>query len=87
MHAFRHFNASFLSSLRIPLKTIQERLGHASVGSLTIDVYTHAEWEHNVEAAKLAGEAIEKAVNFVCLLQFKKKGLWLEHQKPLKLLS
>jgi integrase len=66
-HAFRHFNASLLSSLRVPLKTIQERLGHASVGSLTIDVYTHAEWEDNVEAARSAGAAIEKAVNSVSL--------------------
>jgi len=59
----------------VPLKTIQERLGHASVGSLTIDVYTHAEWEDNVEAARLAGAAIEKAVNFVSLTAGKEKGL------------
>jgi hypothetical protein len=62
-HGFRHFNASLLSSLRIPLKVIQARLGYASAGSLTLDVYTHAEWEENVEAAQLAGEKIEKAVN------------------------
>jgi integrase len=41
-HAFRHFNASLMDVLRIPLKTRQERLGHASTGSLTLDVYTHA---------------------------------------------
>jgi hypothetical protein len=44
------------------------------MGSLTIDVYTHAEWEHNVEAAKLAGEAIEKAVNSVSLTAVQEKG-------------
>jgi integrase len=67
LHAFRHFNASLLGSLRTPLKTIQERLGHALTGSLTLDVYTHAEWGENEEAAKLAGGAIENAVNSVSL--------------------
>jgi integrase len=74
LHAFRHFNASLLSSLRVPLKVIQERLGHASAGSLTLDVYTHSEWEQNVEAGQLAGEAIEKAVNSVSLTA-NQKGL------------
>jgi len=58
-HAFRHFNASLLDSLRVPLKTIQERLGHALSGSLTLDVYTHAEMSESVEAARRAGETIE----------------------------
>jgi integrase len=62
-HAFRHFNASELSRLRVPLKTIQERLGHASTGSLTLDVYTHSEWGENADAAELLGDRIEKAVN------------------------
>ena len=74
LHAFRHFNASLLSSLRVPLKVIQERLGHASAGSLTLDVYTHAEWEENAEAAQLAGEQIEKAVNSVSLTAIQQKG-------------
>jgi len=43
-----------LSSFRIPLKMIQERLGHASAGSLTLDVYVHSECSQNVEAAQLA---------------------------------
>ena len=67
-----------------PLKVIQERLGHASAGLLTLDVYTHAEWEENVEAAKLAGEKLEKAVNSV-KMQLKKKSLRLERRKLLKL--
>ena len=74
LHAFRHFNASLLSNLRVPLKVIQERLGHASAGSLTLDVYTHSEWEQNVEAAQLAGEAIQTAVNSVSLTA-NQKGL------------
>ena len=60
--AFRHFNSSLMDKLRIPLKIRQERLGHASTGSLTLDVYTHTDWEDNVEAANLLGDAIEKAV-------------------------
>jgi hypothetical protein len=36
-------------------------------------VYTHAEWEENVEAAQLAGEKIEKAVNSVSLTAVKEK--------------
>lgn len=74
LHAFRHFNASLLSSLRVPLKVIQERLGHASAGSLTLDVYTHSEWKENVESAQLAGEQIEKAVNSVSLTAIQQEG-------------
>ena len=74
LHAFRHFNASLLDSLRVPLKTIQERLGHALSGSLTLDVYTHAEMPENVEAGLRAGEAIEKAVNSVSLTAIQEKG-------------
>jgi len=62
-HAFRHFNVSLLDALRVPLKAIQERAGHALTGSFTLDVYGHApEWELNLEAARSAGAAIETAV-------------------------
>jgi len=82
-HGFRHFNASLLSSLRVPLKVIQERLGHASAGSLTLDVYTHSEWRESVEAAQLAGEQIEHAVNFVSLTAIQQKGPADENQQAL----
>ncbi len=82
-HAFRHFNASLLDSLRVPLKTIQERLGHALSGSLTLDVYTHAEMPENVEAPERAGEAIEKAVNSVSLTAIQQKGLPLGFSEAL----
>ena len=36
----------------LQLKTIQERLGHSLSGSLTLDVYIHAEWTDNVEATQ-----------------------------------
>ena len=38
-HAFRHFNVGLMDALRVPLKTIQERIGHALTGSFTLDVY------------------------------------------------
>ncbi|MGC0773707.1 MAG: tyrosine-type recombinase/integrase [Candidatus Acidiferrum sp.] len=83
LHAFRHFNASLLSSLRVPLKVIQERLGHSSAGSLTLDVYTHSEWKENVEAAQLAGEQIEKAMNSVSLTAIQQKGPADQNQQAL----
>jgi len=83
LHAFRHFNASLLSSLRVPLKVIQERLGHSSAGSLTLDVYTHSEWKENVEAAQLAGEQIEKAANSVSLTAIQQKGPADQNQQAL----
>jgi integrase len=74
-HAFRHFNASLMGALGVPLKTVQRRLGHASSGCLTIDVYTHPTWKQNVEAAQRLGDVIEKAVNSVCLSAIKEKRL------------
>jgi integrase len=74
-HAFRHFNASLLDLLRVPLKTIQVQLGHASGGSLTLDVYTHAERPENVDAAQRLRDVIEKAVNSVSLTAVQPKGL------------
>ena len=62
-HAFRHFNVSLMDSLRVPLKTIQERIGHAVTGVFTLDVYGgQPEWQQNVEAAQMLGAAIAKAV-------------------------
>ncbi|MDE3188142.1 MAG: site-specific integrase [Acidobacteriota bacterium] len=62
-HAFRHFNVSLMDSLRVPLKTIQERIGHALTGSFTLDVYGHTlDWKSNEEAAKGLGDEIARAV-------------------------
>jgi hypothetical protein len=62
-HAFRHFNVSLMDALRVPLKTIQERIGHALTGSFTLDVYGHTlDWSANEEAAKGLGNEIAKAV-------------------------
>jgi len=63
-HAFRYFNVSLLDALRVPLKMIQERAGHALTGVFTLDVYGGSpEWERNLEAGRLAGSEIEKAVS------------------------
>jgi integrase len=84
LHGMRHFNASILSALCVPLKVIQVRLGHASSGCLTLDVYTHSEWEQNVEAAKQVGQAIQKAVNSVSLTAIQQKRLADGNQQVLE---
>ena len=63
-HAFRHFNVALLDALRVPLKTIQERIGHALTGAFTLDQHGgQPEWRRNLEAAQLVGVELEKAVN------------------------
>ena len=62
-HAFRHFNVAVMDALRVPLKTIQERIGHSLTGSFTLDVYgEQPEWGRNLEAARMLGAEIEKGV-------------------------
>jgi hypothetical protein len=62
-HAFPHFNVSVLDSLRVPLKTIQERIGHALTGSFTLEVYGHTlDQGENEEAAQKFGGVLAKAV-------------------------
>ncbi len=62
-HAFRHFNVSLMDALRVPLKTIQERIGHSLTGSFTLDVYGHAlDWKANEQAASALATELAKAV-------------------------
>jgi integrase len=62
-HAFRHFNVAMQDALRVPLKTIQERVGHALTGVFTLDVYGgQPEWSRNLEAARMLGTELEGAV-------------------------
>jgi hypothetical protein len=52
-----------MDSLRVPLKTIQERIGHALTGSFTLDVYGHTlDWKANEDAGNGLGEEIAKSV-------------------------
>ncbi|MGF7180423.1 hypothetical protein HDF11_001927 [Tunturiibacter psychrotolerans] len=99
-HAFRHFNVALLDALRVPLKTIQERIGHALTGSFTLDVYGgQPEWGRNLEAAQHIGAELEKAVNeaaasskmsgmqklLAAYWLFKKKGSGVDSPKPLNI--
>lgn len=53
-----------LDALCVPLKMIQERIGHALTGSFTLDVYgSQLEWGRNLEAAQSLGAELERAVN------------------------
>jgi hypothetical protein len=93
LHAFRHFNVSLLDSLRVPLKVIQERAGHALTGSFTLDVYGgKPEWDGNVDAARKAGTAIEQAVakaanpqNSVSLTAVKEERLRMAKSEALQI--
>jgi hypothetical protein len=95
LHAFRHFNASMLHALGVRTKVIQKRLGHASVRStlvelgfdsndtFTSDVYIHAEWQQNVDAAIRLGDAVEKAVNSVSSTAVQeKRACWWSPASP-----
>ena len=89
-HAFRHFNVSLMDTLRVPLKSIQERIGHALTGSFTLDVYGgKPEWDRNLEAARLLGAEIEKAVQQAIMRRQEQKeqcspetSFGLEMEKP-----
>jgi hypothetical protein len=52
-----------MDGLRVPLKKIQERIGHALTGRFTLDGHGHTlDWTANEHAAKRLGEEIAKAV-------------------------
>lgn len=40
IHGFRHTHASLLFEAGVPMKDVQERLGHSDI-SMTMDIYTH----------------------------------------------
>jgi integrase len=55
LHSFRHFNATMMAHAGIPIKTAQQRLGHADP-NVTLGYYTHALREDEKPAAEtLAG--------------------------------
>jgi hypothetical protein len=50
--------------------------GHASIGDFTIDVYgTKPEWDRNLDAARLAGAEVEKAVQQAIAKQQEQPGI------------
>jgi hypothetical protein len=83
-HAFRHFNVAMLDALRVPLKIIQELIGHALRGSFTLDVYCgQSEWGRNLEAGRMLGAELEKAVN-EAVAKLQKRGRSICYLFPFK---
>lgn len=50
-HTFRHTHASMLFAHNVPIKIIQNRLGHASIRT-TMDIYTHLSTDYELENIK-----------------------------------
>ena len=54
-HQFRHIHSLLPNDLKVPVKIVQEQLGHASI-SATLNIYTHV-----VDAShRTAVEAVER---------------------------
>jgi hypothetical protein len=68
LHAFRHFSASAMDRLNVPLKLRQQRLGHSDA-EMTLGVYSHVAKEDDVRIAAQLGEILD--------LFSKRKGLLL----------
>lgn len=58
LHAFRHSSASLMAHLKTPLKTQQERLGHAPGSKVTLGIYTHAVSEDDRTIANELGQML-----------------------------
>jgi integrase len=63
LHAFRHTNSSLMDRLNAPMKTRQERLGHAPGSDITMSVYTHAVSEDDRRIALQLGEILCPSVS------------------------
>lgn len=82
-HAFRRFDISLLDTLRVPGLTIKERSGHAFIGDFTMDVYgTKPEWDSNLEAARMAGAEIERALQQVIAKRWNSGTVFEMVEKP-----
>ena len=57
LHDLRHTNASLLIKAGVPMKVVQERLGHASIVT-TMDLYAHIMPGMQEDAAHKLGEAL-----------------------------
>lgn len=57
-HAFRHANATLMSSFGAPLKLRQQRLGHVDGSPVTETIYTHVVSEEGRRVAEMLGEAV-----------------------------
>jgi len=57
-HAFRHANATLMSSFGASLKLRQQRLGHADGSPVTETIYTHVISEDGKRIAAQLGNAV-----------------------------
>lgn len=57
-HAFRHANATMMSSFGAPLKLRQQRLGHVDGSPVTETIYTHVISEDGKHYAAKLGKAV-----------------------------
>ncbi len=58
LHGFRHFSASMMDRLNVPLKLRQQRLGHSDA-AMTLGVYSHVAREDDVRIAAQLGEILD----------------------------
>jgi integrase len=63
LHAFRHFSASVMDRLNVPLKLRQQRLGHSDV-AMTLGVYSHVAQEDDKRIAAQFGEILDPSGPF-----------------------
>lgn len=57
-HELRHTQATLLITNGVNPKTVQNRLGHASI-TMTLDLYAHASSENDKVAADLIGDLLD----------------------------
>jgi integrase len=80
-HAFRHGNATLMSSFGAPLKLRQQRLGHVDGSPVTESIYTHVVSEDGRRIAEKLGEAIWGGV-LDAIGREKENGSGVEPPKP-----
>jgi integrase len=57
-YAFRHMNVTEMRRMGVPLKTIQQRVGHAQGSDITDRHYVHAVDSDNLAASDLIGNLL-----------------------------
>ncbi|MHB8502379.1 MAG: tyrosine-type recombinase/integrase [Candidatus Acidiferrales bacterium] len=82
-HAFRHANATLMSSFGASQKLRQQRLGHADGSPVTETIYTHVISEDGKRIAAQLGNAVWGVLDSSWTP--KENGSGLEHPKPMYL--
>jgi integrase len=59
MHGLRHTMATLMLAAGVPLKTVQERLGHAKAQT-TLDYYAHVLEAQQADAAQRLGNLLHR---------------------------